>query len=156
MKTLSSGLLTLVLTGCAGQQAGQDPFARQAEFEARRQLETTVLPGMDQATASVHVTEVLMDLDCVLTKVDSELGLLFARSERRLIEAGGPLTMPRWWEACGGSDVTVSVNEGEYGTVEVRAAFDPSSPEASHAFRTLLRRSVAREAARPAEQESRP
>lgn len=130
-----------LLTACAGQPSNPNPFAAQADFAAQRELETLVVEDMPQDVACAHVTEVLMDLECHIMEVNSELGVISAGSTYRWVHSGDFLGTRRFWRACGGSKVTVSVRErGE--DVAIRATFEPPKPEANQAFRTLLRRSI--------------
>jgi hypothetical protein len=133
-----------LLTACAGQPEHFNPFNEREDFAAQRELETIDIDHMDRESACAHVAEVLMDLDCALGDVNSELGLLTGQSKSRWINGEGMFAVRRYWRACGGSNVTVSVDEGDHGNVRIRAAFEPPSPEADRAFRTLLRRSIAR------------
>lgn len=144
MKTVCLPLLVLLLlTACAGQPGGPNPFDAADEFAARRALESIVVDDVDREAACAHVTEVLMDLDCLITEVNSELGLVSARTEMRTYISGEFFTQGHRWDACARHDVTVSVRERGDGRVAIRATFDPSSEEASRAFDTLLRRSIA-------------
>jgi hypothetical protein len=141
-------LLTLFV-GCATQPGTVSPFDAQDEFAAQRERETTVLPvAMDRQTACAHVTEVLMDLDCVLTEVNSELGVIAARPEMRMLPSESMFGSPKRWRACAGKQVTVTVSDQGPDRLRVRATFAPPSPESDQAFETLLRRSIAQEEAR--------
>lgn len=131
-----------MLTACAGQPAQVNPFDAQADFAAQRELETTVIENMDGEVACVHVTEVLMDLDCELKEINSALGLVSGISATRLIAPQRMLPMGTYWRSCGGSNVTVAVKERDENVV-IRASFEPAKPEADQAFKTLLRRSIA-------------
>ena len=84
-----------------------------------------------------------MDLDCVIDDVNSNLGVVSAKTQYRLLHTGGAFTVPQVWQACGGSNVTVAVKERNRGSLSVRATFEPTTPEANQAFKTLLHRSVA-------------
>jgi hypothetical protein len=140
VKTALIPLLAL-LTACAGQQSNPNPFAAQADFAAQRELETLVVEDMSRDVACAHVTEVLMDLECHIIEVNSELGVISADRSFRWVHSGDFLGSRRIWQACGGSNVTVSVRERD-DDIAIRATFEPPKPEANQAFRTLLRRSI--------------
>lgn len=142
MKTLLIPVLAL-LTGCATGTTRTSPFDEQATFAAQREAETVVVADMEREVACAHVVEVLMDLDCVINEVNSNLGLVSAKTQYRLLRAEGFFSAPQGWRACGGSNVTVAVKERDGRDLAVRATFEPTSPEANQAFKTLLRRSVA-------------
>jgi hypothetical protein len=139
-------LALALLTGCVSQPNTTNPFDAQADFAAQRELETIVIKDMDGETACTHVTEVLMDLECAFREIDSTLGVISATTLSRMVQLGQAdffsVPIPRWWRACGGSNVTVSVKERDDGDVSIRAAFEPSKPEANQAFKTLLRQSI--------------
>lgn len=144
MKTAMLPALIL-LTACTTQPASNNPFDARADFAAQRELETVVIEDMDQKTACAHVTEVLMDLECILTEINSELGVISASTSTRFRPPEGLWAAPTYWRACGGNSVTVAVTERSDKRVAVRATFDRANPNADQAFRTLLRRSIAQE-----------
>ncbi len=143
MRNLTLPLLAL-LTACAGQPSDSNPFNAQADFAAQRQKETILIEDMDRETACVHVTEVLMDLECVMSDINADLGIVSGNSSFRWVHSGEFLVSRRIWLACGGSSVTVSVRERD-DDVAIRASFQPPKPEADQAFRTLLRSSIAQQ-----------
>lgn len=143
----ASILPTLVLlTACTTQPASNNPFDAQVDFAAQREAETVVIEDMDRETACAHVTEVLMDLECVLTEINSDLGLIAAETRARLVPADSVWVGPTRWNACAGNNVTVSVTESKQDRVFVRATFDRANPDADWAFKALLRRSIAQQA----------
>lgn len=137
--------LVLLLTACTMQQVNNNPFDAQVDFAAQRQLETIVLEDMDQETACAHVTEVLMDLECILTEINSELGVISASTSLRYRPPESIWASPTYWRACGGNNVTVSVTERSDSRVAVRATFNRANPDADWAFKALLRRSIAQD-----------
>jgi len=142
MKVLILGGL-LLLTGCASYQPPKtDFFARQAEFAADRERETVIIRDLDQQEACAHVVQVLMDMDCKIGEVNSELGLLTALPPHPV--SSQTIKLPRFYNnlATCGHQVTVSVSGRGDGDVAVRSSFNPPADQADEAFRTLLRKSV--------------
>ena len=121
----------VILTACTTQPASNNPFDAQADFAAQRQAETVVIEDMD--------------LECVLTEINSDLGVIAAKTRWRFMPAESVWAVPTYWRACGGNNVTVSITERKDDRVAVRATFDRDNPQADQAFRTLLRRSIAQE-----------
>jgi|GEM_PF-4151264 len=140
---LAPGLV--LLTACTSQPVVTNPFAKLADVAAQRQLETTILRDMDAESACVHVTGVLMDLECSISELNSDLGLVSATSTLRVIEPVNFIAASRWRQTCLGNAITVSVKETSGDSVAVRATFDHPDPDAEQTFRTLLRRSVTRQ-----------
>ncbi len=141
------GLGLAVLTGCASQVAIMpDLFSRQAEFAADRERETVVIEGQDYESACAHVTAVLMDMDCNLQEVNSQLGIISATSVYRWIPPTGFTSSGYIWSSCAGHSVTVSVAEQSSDEIAVRSSFYPAKPAADETFRTLLRKSIALQA----------
>ena len=131
-----------LLTACAAQPNANNPFANPEDFAAQREVEAIVIEDLDRDSACVHVTEVLMDLDCDLVDINSQLGLFAGKTRFRRVQAEGFFNPATFWRGCGGSNVTVTVKEKNDTDVMIRAAFEPTSPEANQAFDTLLRRSI--------------
>lgn len=144
LSALLAGLA--LLSGCSSTVLVHDPFQDEAAVAARREAETTVLAHVDRERACVHVTEVLMDLECDVVAVDAALGVVSARGGVRAVPPRNFLAAPGRRQYCGNARVTVSVNEIRTGT-RVRATFDPPSEHADRAFRRLLQRSVTLETA---------
>jgi len=132
----------ILLTACAGQPIPTDFFASQADFPARRQVETMVIDVADHEQACAHVTAVLMDLDCELAQINSRLGVISGQPSVRTAQPQLPPFLTYGERSCGGRRVTVTVTERRNQRQVVRASFSPASPDADRAFRTLLRRSI--------------
>jgi hypothetical protein len=141
------------LAACGTQPEGPpDFFHGQAQFDAARARQTTVVDVASTGEACAQVIAVLMDLDCSVQAVNSELGLVSARnSELGLVSARASVhrVPPAGYQApvadrhsCAGHRVTVSVAPRQEGQVAVRASFTPPSERADQAFRTLLRKSL--------------
>jgi hypothetical protein len=146
MYIMGFGLGLAVLTGCANQASLKpDLFSRQAEFAADRERETVVIEDQDYESVCAHVTAVLMDMDCKLQEVNSQLGVISATSASPRIEiAQTRLTSSGYlWRSCAGHSVTVSVAEQSSDEIAVRSSFYPAKPAAAETFRTLLRKSIA-------------
>lgn len=140
MKWVLLGGLAL-LTGCVNTpRATTDYFARQAEFAADRERETLVIEQLDYEEACAQVTAVLMDMDCNLVEINSELGVISARPTFRPMQwSRGALIPPR---SCSGHQVTVSVVQRPHGAIAIRSSFTPPATSADETFRQLLRTSI--------------
>lgn len=135
----------LVLAACAGQPASTDFFETQANIAAQRERETVVVDAMAYQDACAHVTAVLMDLDCSLQEINSELGVVSGYSISRWVPQRGFTVKPYLWQSCAGHRVTVTVTQRPRGDLAIRASFTPGEPAAEQTFKTLLRKSLALE-----------
>lgn len=133
----------LLLTGCVGYQTPQaDFFARQAEFAADRERETVIIEQLDYEEACAHVTGVLMDMDCQLLEINSELGVISATPNYPWLSSPTAIYHHVPYRSCSGHRVTVSVLQRPDGAIAVRSSFNPQVPAANETFRTLLRKSI--------------
>lgn len=129
----------ILLTGCAGQSpVAPDFFDRRTEFAADRERETIDIGTLEYDSACVHVTEVLMDMNCELQEVNTELGLISTRPISGRFGGTRKLT-------CARHQVTVSVVQQSGGDIAVRASFHPPNMTADRTFQTLLRRSISQQ-----------
>jgi hypothetical protein len=131
------------MAACVTQPEGPPDFFRgQAEFDGARARQTTVVDAISVGEACAQVIAVLMDFDCSVQVVNSELGVVSARAGVTTVPpAGYPAPVPDR-HSCAGHRVTVSVAPWQEGQVAVRASFSPPSPRADETFRSLLRKSV--------------
>jgi hypothetical protein len=135
----------LFMTACTSQPTTLDFFAARSEFATRRERETVIVYGVDFEDACAHVTAVLMDLDCELVEINSQLGVVsalpnprgvgFARAEKKEFQP----------DSCALRLVTVTVEERPAGKLAIRASFTHNGYGAERAFETLLRRSIAQQ-----------
>jgi hypothetical protein len=132
----------IVLTACAGKPVTTDFFNSQADFSAKRELETIVVDAANQQQACAHVTAVLMDLGCELQEINSRLGVISAQPSVRTVHLQFPTYLAHRRQSCGGLRVTATVTGRSNGQQSVRASFIPESPSANQAFGTLLRKSI--------------
>jgi hypothetical protein len=131
------------LAACGTQPGGPpDFFHGQAQFDAARARQTTVVDVASTGEACAQVIAVLMDLDCSVQAVNSELGLVSARASVHRVPPAGYQAPVADRHSCAGHRVTVSVAPRQEGQVAVRASFTPPSERADQAFRTLLRKSL--------------
>jgi hypothetical protein len=77
------------LAACGTQPGGPpDFFHGQAQFDAARARQTTVVDVASTGEACAQVIAVLMDLDCSVQAVNSELGLVSARASVHRVPPG--------------------------------------------------------------------
>jgi hypothetical protein len=140
-------LALVLLTGCASTSGiAPDFFSGQAEFAADRERETILISSLDYESACAHVTEVLMDLDCGLQEINSQLGLISAHASSRWVPVARMAEPTRIWHSCAGHRITVRIKGRSAGDIAIRASFYPANAAADETFRALLRKSISLEA----------
>jgi hypothetical protein len=140
-------LALVLLPGCASTSGiAPDFFSDQAKFAADRERETILISSLDYESACAHVTEVLMDLDCGLQEINSQLGLISAHASSRWVPVAGMAEPAGIGRSCAGNRVTVSIAERSAGDIAIRISFYPPDAAADETFRALLRKSISLEA----------